>query len=177
MIFELLQRICRSLDEHDIKYMISGSIAMNIYSIPRMTRDIDIVIELSESGIDEFTGLFPDSYYDEDVIAQEIKSKGMFNIIDHSTGFKIDFIIRKEGEYFNLAFNQRQRIAEFGTKLWVISLNDLIVAKLLWIQDYQSERHVYDIKNLLLNPGKDIKYIKKWSGKLQLNTFQLLPDE
>jgi hypothetical protein len=177
MIFELLQSICRSLDEHEIKYMISGSIAMNIYAIPRMTRDIDIVIELSESGIDEFTGLFPNSYYDKDVITYEIKHKGMFNIIDHSTAFKIDFIVRKEGEYFDLAFSQRQRINEFGTDLWVINLNDLIIAKLIWIQDIQSERQMSDIKNLLLNPGKDIEYIKKWIEKLQLNTFQLLPDE
>ena len=54
MILELLQKVCRQLDENGIKYMVSGSIALNIYGIPRMTRDIDIVIELSENRIDEF---------------------------------------------------------------------------------------------------------------------------
>jgi hypothetical protein len=177
MIYDLLQNICKTLDDHNIRYMVSGSIALNIYTIPRMTRDIDIVIELSESRIDEFTELFPDSYYDKDIIAYEIKRKGMFNIIDHSTGFKIDFIMRKEGEYFDIAFSQKQRINEFGTDLWVISLNDLIIAKMIWIQDYQSERQMSDIKNLLLNPDKDIEYIKKWSEKLQLNTYHLLAHE
>ena len=89
MILSLLQKVCRSLDEHDLKYMVSGSIALNIYGIPRMTRDIDIVIELSENVIDEFTDLFPNSYFDRKVIKDEIKRKGMFNIIDHSTGFKM----------------------------------------------------------------------------------------
>lgn len=28
--------------------MVSGSLALNIYATPRMTRDIDIVIELAE---------------------------------------------------------------------------------------------------------------------------------
>ncbi|MEI6049737.1 MAG: nucleotidyl transferase AbiEii/AbiGii toxin family protein [Bacteroidota bacterium] len=177
MIFDLLQKVCQSLNEHEIKYMVSGSIALNIYAIPRMTRDIDIVLELSENKIDEFTDLFPNSYYDKNVIKDEVKRKGMFNVIDHSTGFKIDFIIRKESEYFNLAFEQRQRISEFGTELWVISLNDLIIAKLIWIQQYQSERQIFDIENLLLNPDKDIDYIKNWCNKLNLQTFNLLDNE
>ena len=177
MILSLLQKVCRSLDEHDIKYMVSGSIALNIYGIPRMTRDIDIVIELSENLIDEFTDLFPNSYFDRKVIKDEIKRKGMFNIIDHSTGFKIDFIIRKDTEYFNLAFGQRQRIIEFGTELWVISLNDLIIAKLIWIQHYQSELQMFDIQNLMLNPDRDIVYIKKWCDKLNLQTYNLLDHE
>lgn len=113
-----------------------------------MTRDIDIVIELSEKRIDEFADLFPNSYLDKDVILEEIKRNGKFNIIDHATGFKIDFIIRKETEYFINAFQRRKQIKEFDTDLWVIDLNDLIIAKLIWIQQYQSERQMLDIKNL-----------------------------
>jgi hypothetical protein len=177
MIFELLHKVCKNLDEHDIKYMVSGSIALNIFAIPRMTRDIDIVIELSEKRVDEFTDLFPDSYFEKDVIKEEIRRKGMFNIIDHSSGFKIDFIIRKETEYFIQAFQRRQRIKEFDTELWVIDLNDLIIAKLIWIQQLQSEKQIFDIENLLLNPEKDIEYIKTWVNKLHLQTFNLFNNE
>ena len=177
MILDLLQRVCKSLDENKIPYMISGSIALNIYSIPRMTRDIDIVIELAENRVDEFAGLFPDSYFDKDVIKDEIKRQGMFNIIDNKTGFKLDFIVRKDTEYFKQAFERRQRLKELDTELWVISLEDLIIAKIFWIQQYQSEIQMYDIKNLLLNPDKDMNYIKKWCDKLKLRTFNLLENE
>jgi hypothetical protein len=68
MLLDLLKKVCNQLDEHEIKYMVSGSIALNIYTIPRLTRDIDIVIELSESKIDEFTSLFPNAYYDKNTI-------------------------------------------------------------------------------------------------------------
>ena len=68
MILDLLHKVCTQLDEHDIKYMVSGSIALNIFAIPRMTWDIDIVIELSEMMVEEFTDLFPDSYFEKDVI-------------------------------------------------------------------------------------------------------------
>jgi hypothetical protein len=177
MILDLLKKICNQLDEHEIKYMVSGSIALNIYTIPRLTRNIDIVIELSENKIDEFTSLFPNAYYDKNTIKEELKRKGMFNIIDHSTGFKIDFIIRKETEYHNLAFQRRQRIKEFETELWVVDLSDLIIDKIIWIQHYESERHIFDIENLLLNPEKDLDYIKNWCNKLNLRTFNLLENE
>jgi hypothetical protein len=177
MILELLKRVCNSLDENNIAYMISGSIASNIYTIPRMTRDIDIVIELSESQIDEFTDLFPNSYFHKDVIKDEIKRQGMFNIIDHQTGFKVDFILRKKTEYFYLAFQRRRRIKELDTELWVISLDDLIIAKIIWIQQYQSERQIFDIKNLLLNTETNLKYIKTWCNKLNLKTYNLFDNE
>lgn len=86
--------------------MISGNIAMNIYTIPRMTRDIDIFIELDKSGIDDFIALFPDSYFNIDTIRDETAKRGMFNIIDNQTGFKIDFIIRKDTRYFKQAFKR-----------------------------------------------------------------------
>lgn len=177
MILELLQRVCKSLDENDIPYMISGSIAMNIYAIPRMTRDIDIVIELSLGRIDEFTDLFPDSYFNKDAIREEVMRKGIFNIIDHSTGFKLDFILRKDTEYSKLAFARRKRIAELDTELWVISLEDLIIAKIVWIQQYQSDKQIHDIENLLLNPDKDKKYIVQWCDALNLKTYNLLENE
>ena len=177
MILKLLQRVCNSLDEANIPYMISGSIALNIYAIPRMTRDIDIVAELTENRIEEFTSLFPDSYFNKETIQVEIQRKGMFNIIDHQTGFKIDFIIRKETEYFKLAFQRRRRIRELDTDLWVITLEDLIIAKLIWIQQIQSEKQLIDIENLLLNPEKDLDYIQKWCKNLNLNTFSLFDHE
>ncbi len=177
MILDLLKRVCKSLDENKFPYMISGSIAMNLYSIPRMTMDIDIVVELSLKRIDEFTDLFPDSYFNRTTIRNEIKRKGIFNIIDHKTGFKIDFIIRKDTEYYRLAFNRRKRIKELEMELWVISLEDLIIAKIIWIQEYQSEKQILDIENLLLNPDKDIIYIKEWCSNLKLRTLNLLSNE
>lgn len=47
MITELdvLKDVCERLDRAGIAYMLTGSMAMNYYAQPRMTRDIDLVIE------------------------------------------------------------------------------------------------------------------------------------
>lgn len=173
MILELLKSVCTSLNAARIPYMISGSVALNIYTVPRMTRDIDIVIELDDNRVDEFTTLFPHSYYNLETIRAEVHKRGMFNIIDHESGFKIDFIVRKDTTYFNMAFSRRLAFNEFDTTIWVISIEDLIIAKLIWAQDTHSEKQIEDIQNLLLNPNKDMDYIKGWTNYLGLSTFTL----
>ena len=45
---QVLKEVARRLDDAGIPYMVTGSIAANFYTVPRMTRDIDIVVELSD---------------------------------------------------------------------------------------------------------------------------------
>lgn len=177
MIVELLGKVCNKLNDNGFLYMISGSIALNMYTIPRMTRDIDIVIELSVDRMDVFISLFKESYFNKETIREEINKKGMFNIIDHESGFKLDFIIRKNTPYFRKAFERRKKIKEFETEVWVISPEDLIIAKIIWIQDYQSDKQISDIESLLLFPEIDFHYISYWCKEMQLSTFNLFKHE
>ena len=100
MILKLLKQVTQSLNENKIPYMLSGSVAMNIYTIPRMTRDIDIVINLKLEDIEMFAKIFKDGFYlYKEGIETEIKRRGMFNVIDFDSGLKIDFIIRKNTNF------------------------------------------------------------------------------
>ncbi len=42
MILSLLEKVVNRLEESNIPYMLSGSVAMGIYTLPRMTMDIDL---------------------------------------------------------------------------------------------------------------------------------------
>lgn len=62
-----------------------------------------------------------------------------------------------------------------GIDCWLISVEDLILAKLLWIQDLYSERQAEDIRNLLIdNETVDRVYLLEWIADLSPNTFGLL---
>ncbi|MCU0350718.1 MAG: hypothetical protein MUF43_07810 [Flavobacterium sp.] len=174
MILELLKQICTELDKQNILYMVSGSLALNIYATPRMTRDIDIIIELAEQDIDKFMQIFKDNFYIyQPSVEEEVRRKGMFNVIDNRTGYKADFIILKDTEYRQLEFGRRKRNAILGFEAWIVAIEDLIISKLIWTQELQSNRQLEDIKNLLDNPSVDREYLKLWCKKLNLNTFHL----
>ncbi|MDZ7771335.1 MAG: DUF6036 family nucleotidyltransferase [Balneolaceae bacterium] len=175
MILKLLDRVSRKLEEAEIPYMLSGSLAMNIYTVPRMTRDIDLVIHMDRSHIERLASLFHTGYYiDPEVIASAVANEGMFNVVDHETGNKIDFIIRKSSDFHITEFDRRVRSSAFGFDVWVVTAEDLIVSKLKWIQDLESDTQKRDISNLLTRKDLDREYIDDWCNQLSLNTYGLL---
>jgi hypothetical protein len=97
----------------------------------------------------------------------------MFNVIDNITGYKAGFIMLKDNEYRQLEFGRRKRNAVLGFDAWIVAVEDLIISKLIWTQELQSNRQLEDIKNLLANPSVDKEYLLFWCKKLKLNTFHL----
>ena len=58
--------------------------------------------------------------------------------------------------------------------IYVVSPEDLLISKLIWIQDLQSPIQMEDIRNIAEKEDLDTEYIKSWVKRLNLNTFDLL---
>lgn len=176
-MFTLLQHVASRLHQAEIPYMLTGSMAMSFYAAPRATQDIDIVLELLPSNIEAFLAVFPPGqfYIDPQDIRAQMNRKGRFNLIDLQTYSRIDGIVRNDTEYERVKFDRRQLKEMEGTMYHVIALEDLILAKLQWIQQYYSEKQMEDIKALMAQGGADLVYIRHWASNLHLNTFALWP--
>lgn len=169
---EVLKTVTQRLNQAEVPYMISGSIAANYYTVPRMTRDIDIVIELKAIDIDKFISLFQNDFYldDKEMIKREVLRQGMFNLIHNQYVIKVDFIVRKESEFQDAAFSRRKKVFIENVPMWFILPEDLVLAKLQWAKDSHSELQLRDVKNLLATVKDiDMVYIKKWVKKLDLS--------
>ncbi|HEU5291520.1 MAG TPA: nucleotidyl transferase AbiEii/AbiGii toxin family protein [Cyclobacteriaceae bacterium] len=174
-IAQLLRSVTSSLESKGIPYMVSGSMAMIAYTVARTTRDIDMVIELNIESVDDFCELFKEHFYlHKPSIEEEVRKRGMFNLIDERSGMKIDFIVKKNSPYRKHEFERKNITELFGHQVWVVSVEDLIISKLIWIQELQSGRQMEDIKMLLANQTVDRVYIKKWINDLGLTTFDLI---
>ncbi len=166
---KIFRDVIEKLNSNDIPYMISGSVAMNYYTTPRMTRDIDIIIEIK--NIKAFYETFKKDYYiDPKMMSAAVKHHQMFNIIHLKEVIKIDFIIRKNTEYRETEFKRRKKIEIDGTNAYIVSIEDLIISKLLWAGDSHSELQIRDIRNLL-KERLDKKYIDRWVNKLHISDF------
>jgi len=49
--------IFRRLNENKVKYIVVGGLAVNFYGIPRMTYDIDLLLDLEEKNLSRFLAL------------------------------------------------------------------------------------------------------------------------
>ncbi len=170
---EVLKIVARRLDQAGLPYMISGSIAANYYTVPRMTRDIDIVIELNAADTENFVRAFQEDFYvDKEMIKHEVLRQGMFNVIHNQSVIKVDFIIRKDVPFHRAAFSRRRKIRVDNNPVWFITAEDLILAKLLWAEDSHSEMQIKDIRNLLKTvKDLDKAHIQEWVARLGLVEF------
>ena len=172
---EILQLVCEGLEIRNIEYMISGSVAFGSYVTPRFTRDFDIVINLKEEDLDSFLEIFAhDFYLNRDAILVEVKRKGMFNIISDKTGYKLDFLLKKNDNYRTIEFERKKRRMVFKFEAWVVSAEDLLLSKLIWIQEIESEIQKNDITDLIDDADIDREYVNSWIKVLNLKTYNLL---
>jgi len=126
-----LKLIAERLDGAGIPYMLTGSLAMTLYGTPRMTRDIDLVVELEPGDAAVLVELFAgDCVLDEGAVAEAVSRRGMFNAIHADWVVKADFIVRKESPYRRLELERRRTVDVLGTPVAVVSPEDLLLSKL-----------------------------------------------
>ena len=92
------------------------------------------------------------------------------NVIDLATGWKADFIIRKDRPFSREEFGRRQKVEMFGTAVFVATAEDTVVAKLEWARLGQSERQLRDVAAVVevSGDGLDFEYVEKWVVELGL---------
>jgi hypothetical protein len=163
---DIVRDVSAKLDSAGIGYMLTGSMAMNYYAQPRMTRDIDVVVALRPADAARVVQLFsPDYYVSREAVDSSIAHQSLFNLIHNESVIKVDCIVRKQNEYRLAEFNRRQRIKIENFETWIVSKEDLILSKLFWAKDSHSELQLRDVKNLV-STGCDRDYIERWTREL-----------
>ena len=97
---DIVRDVSQRLDGAGLAFMLTGSMAMNYYAQPRMTRDIDLVVALASRDIDTVVRLFhPDYYVSREAVTDSIAHESLFNLIHQESVIKVDCIIRKASPY------------------------------------------------------------------------------
>jgi len=73
----------------------------------------------------------------------------MFNVVDLATGWKIDLIVCKSRAFSREEFGRRRLIHLQGISLFIASVEDIVVSKLEWGKQGQSQRQVEDVAGIL----------------------------
>jgi hypothetical protein len=165
----VLIEVTRKLEAAGVPYMLTGSMAANVYAAPRMTRDLDLIVEIAPETLAKLPVLFPEhAYYMSPEAAKDaVDRHACFNLIHLATMVKIDLMVRKPTQYRMLEFSRRLQHEIEGHSVWVVSKEDLILSKLDWSRESESDRQLADVRNLLAT-GCDLAYLKTWAHHLQL---------
>jgi hypothetical protein len=167
---DLLQEVVRALDDAGIPHMLVGSFASTSYGAPRATQDIDIVIDPTAAALELFVTAFDDDrfYVSPDAARAALAARDQFNLIDVTTGWKVDLMIRKDRPFSRSEFGRRTRIRMLDVDLWVATAEDTVLAKLEWAAMSGSDRQLVDAATVLgvSAGGLDDAYLDHWAAKL-----------
>ncbi|MEW6358010.1 MAG: hypothetical protein AB1696_16875 [Planctomycetota bacterium] len=170
---ELLRYAIDILEELEITYMVVGALASTAYGDPRLTQDIDIVLDIRPDQLDALCGKFPlaEYYVSPEAAREAVLGGGQFNVIHPSSGNKIDFMIARNDPWgrSQIARRRRMRILP-DLDGYVASPDDIIIGKMLYYREGGSEKHLRDITGILKISGDDVDrdYVAHWAAELGL---------
>lgn len=167
---ELLETVAKALQHSKVPYMVVGSLASAFHGEPRATQDIDIVIDPTPEQLADLLRSFdPDSFYVGDGEAA-LATRGMFNVVDVTSGWKIDFIVQKDRAFSAAEMSRRIDAELLGVRIFVATAEDTVVAKLEWAATGGSQRQFADAAAVIAvgGDGLDWDHLWRWADALGL---------
>ena len=164
------------LNKLSIPYMITGAVASIIYGEPRLTNDIDLVINMESDDVENFADAFPgEEFYcpPPEVIRLEIgrSRRGHFNLIHHATGFKADIYASGQDELHHWGLNNRKPVDVEGEKFWLAPVEYVILRKLEYYREGESQKHLRDISSILSVSSDEINF-NILEAKIKMRTLK-----
>lgn len=170
---DLLVRVACELDRMGVEYFTTGSMATIFFGEPRLTNDVDVVVRLDLNNLPNFSDAFPaeEFYCSAPMIESAVRHKKQFNIIHPASGLKADVIISDGSEFDRSRFARRTSFElEDGKHIWFTTPEDVILKKLFYYNEGQSEKHIRDILGVLKiqQDSIDFDYMTQWATQLSL---------
>jgi hypothetical protein len=154
-VIELIDTFIRPLISSGLHYAVTGSVAAMAYGEPRLTNDIDLVLDIKTADIPRFIEAFPQADFylpPSEVIASEIVrgSRGHLNIISQHSLLKADVYLVSGDPLHHWAMENVRIIDIEGLPVAFTPPEYLIIRKLEFFREGGSQKHLRDIAAMLV---------------------------
>jgi len=158
--FDLLEELAPVLDGVGLVWMVGGSVASSILGEPRATVDLDLAVYLDLDGLDRLIEAVDTRFYVPSTSARAaVEGYGSFNIIDPSTGLKVDLFVLGPSFLDRCQAERRRRLTLAGIgEVWVTDPTAQILRKLHWYRvGGETSGHQWrDVVGLVRSEGSEL---------------------
>lgn len=137
--FEILEELYKN----KVRYLIVGGLSVNLYGVPRVTQDIDIVIAMNKENILKLTSqlvesgyvprlpVSPDDLADPDKVRDWIENKNLkaFSFYHKKDNYKVVDIVLVHPLDFEMSFKNRTVKKAKDIDVYLASIDDVIKMK------------------------------------------------
>ena len=138
------------------------------HGAPRATQDIDLVIDPTADALERFVAAFDPDVYIGPSPQDALSRRDQFNVIDTTSGWKVDLMMRKDRPFSRAEFARRRPTEVLGVEVFLATPEDTVLAKLEWAAMWGSDRQLADAATVLAVVGDaiDSGYLDRWAAEL-----------
>ncbi len=147
-------------------YMLTGALAYNYYAIPRSTKDVDIVVNITEPGtMSKIIKLLEPGIIFSPQVEFDTITWGRRHIgrPPQDTGLSVELFELFEDPFVAAQFERRNQFFSqaLGREVWLPTAEDIVTQKLRWGRS----KDLDDARDVLAVQGPetlDMDYIRNW---------------
>lgn len=154
-----------ALNAAGVRYMLTGSLASNLYGIPRSTQDADFVVHLGDGSIGDIAErLSPIFKLDPQVSFETVTAttRYVFHAADHE--LKVELFLLSQDSHDQERFRRRRQDTFEGRLVHVPTAEDVIITKLRWSKQGKRAKDLEDARNVMAVQldRLDWPYVERW---------------
>ena len=165
---ELAVKALSAAEDLGANFMAVGAIAAGAYGVPRSTRDVDLLVEVTGGKITQLIERLSDEIaFDEQVQFDTLTwGRRHVGITKQGPPLKVELFEVFDDPFVASEFSRRRKVfvPMLGMNTWLPTAEDVVVQKLRWAR----EKDLLDVADILVvqtEQNLDMNYIKKWCGE------------
>ncbi|MGO9112584.1 MAG: hypothetical protein ACLP9L_25415 [Thermoguttaceae bacterium] len=161
-------RVIDVLNEHGIPYMVVGSLSTNFHSVPRATKDADIVVQSSLSeAARSIAGQCPELRLDPQFGFESVTATKKIILRADAEEFIVELFGLSDDEHDQERFRRRKLVDWDGHPTWIASAEDALITKLRWAHVAGRRKDLVDASTLIASIGETIdwRYVESWCDR------------
>ncbi len=163
---ELAMKVIAACEVEKLDHMITGAFAYNYYAIPRSTKDVDIVVDVTGEGkISRLINRLEPEIEFRGQVQFDTLTWGKRHIgrpVENST-LEVELFELFDDAFVQSQFHRRQRLVvpQIAMETWIPTPEDIVVQKLRWgrAKDLDDARDVLATED---PDTLDMPYIENW---------------
>jgi hypothetical protein len=164
-------RVIEALNTLEMSYIVTGSLARNVYCPPRSTIDGDFVVIAKPNELEQLFDRLRNEFQREEQMAFEtVTGKIQHKLRHRKTKFLIEiFEAHLDDPHERSRFERRQPVFIESVTAYVTTAEDVVVQKLRWFKQIRRAKDRDDVIEVLIYQWQylDWAYVEHWCKEHQ----------